>query len=170
VGLIFTAAAIGVMVAAAGRWRQAPSLRSTCVDSRITCGDVVTDTTIGTDPTRFSAEDYERWICWPRVVDRDRGGERVHALTLQPDQQATITLRPQGEDLDLAAILTRHCPADTTERPPSCEMWPKPGAELERVTLQGGSIVTDWLVVVEGAEGREGAYTLEVACTDAGGE
>lgn len=132
-------------------------------DSAIHCGQVLRDTTAGAPTGRYSTRDYERWICYPGVDDRDRGGERSYALDLGRHRAASVHLRPSYVDLDVAAV-----PAFDPALPPTGR--PHGDCEVTFPTVKdlaiSASVSTRWLLLVEGADGREGDFELEVTCDD----
>jgi len=137
-----------------------------CRTSRITCGQTISGHTSG-GIDNFGTEFYERHKCWPGTIDHDGGDERVYLLSLpQGGHRATAWLDTPCADLNLAAIRVPEptaCPnLDTSIR--QCEMSVQEGTKREKVELVSQSGPAHWLLVVEGRDAEEGAFSLQVDC------
>lgn len=135
-----------------------------CVTGVIHCGETLIGHTIG-GVQRFDSLFYEKKFCTPRVTNHDGGDERVYKLEMpEGDWTAIVTLDTPCADLDLAALKWDgdDCPT-IKHQVHQCDMWPKDGKQREQVRLVSQNPTT-WLLVVEGKDEHEGAFSLTVQC------
>ena len=115
--------------------------------------------------TRLHTKFYEKNHCTPGTTNHDGGDERFYRLSLPDgDTMAVVTLESPCANLDLAAFKWNgdDCPSGDTSVS-RCEMWPKDGTKSEQVKLTNRG-KADWLLVVEGQDEEEGAFSLSVEC------
>lgn len=141
-----------------------------CLTSKITCGEVVIGHTRGgTD--RYDTRFYEQNRCTPATTDHDGGDERAYLLEMPPgERRALVWLDTPCADLDLAAVLLpmdqEACPEGDAQVP-RCEMRRRKGTEREHLELVTQSkSPSRWLLLVEGVDDHEGAFSLTVQCAE----
>jgi hypothetical protein len=140
-----------------------------CITGTLECGQTVVGHTRG-GVDRFDTYFYEKKFCTPATTYHDSGDERVYVLDVPeiPRGQghtAIVTLDTPCADLDLAAFKWNEEGCPTNDHLISqCEMWPEDGTSREMVKLVTQH-ATRWLVVVEGKDDNEGAFSLTVQCT-----
>lgn len=137
-----------------------------CLSGTITCGQTVVGHTLG-GGNHFTTQFYEKKQCTPATTDHDGGDERVYKLEIpEGDHRVTVHLDTPCADLDLASMRWSGDDCPTLEDAlQTCDMWPKPGTESEKVTMVSRKAST-WLLVVEGKGDAEGAFSLTVDCAD----
>lgn len=134
-----------------------------CVGATVlTCGSSVTGTTEG-GTSQLANPRYVQAFCFPASVHDHDGPERAYRLDVPDHQEATVTLTSACVDLDVMVMAWSdgdRCPGDA-ELISECE------ADVDR---GGGSLKIDvfnsrsYTVVVDGAAGVAGPYTLGVTC------
>jgi len=137
-----------------------------CLSGTLSCGDTVVGHTLG-GVNHFTTQFYEKHHCTPGLTNHDGGDERVYALTLpEGDHVAEVYLDTPCADLDLAAIKWSgdDCPS-VDANVMQCEMWPKKRNKREKVKIVSRG-ETRWLIVVEGKDEAEGAFSVHVACRE----
>lgn len=134
------------------------------VTGTVSCGQTVIGHTAG-GVAKFNTAFYEKKHCWPGVINKDGGDERIYRLTLPRDRmRATVTLTTPCADLDVMAF-----PWNGAELPGitgnvlRCEQVRKEGRQAETIDLVSQRQDT-WYIVVEGKDADEGAFSLSVAC------
>ena len=135
-----------------------------CLSGTLSCGDTIVGHTQG-GVQLFDTKFYEKRYCTPATTNHDGGDERVYKLVLPDrDLEVDVYLDTPCADLDLAAMEWNgdECPNEGSHIR-RCEMWPKDQNAREKVHLssKGGST---WLIVVEGKDDEEGAFSLTVDC------
>lgn len=140
---------------------ESPAPRG-CVSGTLSCGGSVEGTTLGGDSAWDDAF-YSKAFCFP-AGDRHSGSERVYVLQLPELTEATITLKSDCVDLDLAAVAWAYDGR-------SCPSLGHAIAECEGDAKRGGGTVKlqafkprTYLVAVDGKAGAVGPYALSVAC------
>lgn len=135
-----------------------------CLSGTLSCGDTIVGHTQG-GVQQFDTKFYEKRYCTPATTNHDGGDERVYRLELpERDLEVDVYLDTPCADLDLAAVewSGEDCPTEGAMIR-RCEMWPKDNHQREKVHLssKGGST---WLIVVEGKDDEEGAFSITVDC------
>lgn len=135
---------------------------SSCISGTLTCGGTVAGTTRGGD-SNVSDPFYAGAFCFPSG-DRHDGAERVYLLEAPPQMDVQVNLDSPCADLDIAAVAWNYdgrCP--TENHPvPECEgSNARGGATLRLNTFQA----RDYLIFVDGKDGAEGNFRLQVSCT-----
>jgi hypothetical protein len=93
--------------------------------------------------------------------DRDHAGERTYALRVPAGQRPRLDLRSHGKKLSVAAL--GGVPCFSTENTPSfCQMLIEDGLQ-EQIYLPPDK-VEEWWIVIEGEDGIEGSFDLDVSC------
>ncbi len=135
-----------------------------CVTDTIKCGQTIVGHTVG-GVNRYNTRFYEANFCTPALTNHDGGDERVYRLVVPDgDRTALVTLDSPCADVDMAALRWSRddCPAKNNTIH-QCEMWPEPQGSREQVRLVSQKETT-WLIVVEGKDEEEGAFSLSVQC------
>ncbi len=135
---------------------------SGCISGTLTCGSSVAGTTRGGD-SLVSDPFYAGSFCFP-AGDRHDGAERVYLFEAPPQTDVQVKLDSPCADLDIAAVAWNYdgrCP--TENHPvPECEASnARGGATLRLNTFQA----RDYLIFVDGKQGAEGSFRLQVSCT-----
>ncbi|MCB9777290.1 MAG: hypothetical protein H6742_01835 [Alphaproteobacteria bacterium] len=130
----------------------------------LTCGGSVEGWT-GAGEMTWGDDFYQRAFCTPRRSDYDGSPEVVYELLLEADVQADIKLTSPCTDLDLVAVAWQvGIPGlEHTGRIAECEMDAKTGDGKIRLTTV--SKPQRYLVAVDGKEGNEGNFRLDVQCS-----
>jgi hypothetical protein len=136
-----------------------------CVTQEIHCGETVIGHTRG-GVNRFNSQWWRQYFCWPDTVNHNGGDERVYKLhvPLEGRIMTTITLDTPCANLDMMVFpwSGSTCPG-LDANIPDCESMRKAGTERERVDEVDDGPIT-YLVVVEGTDEEEGAFSLTVQC------
>lgn len=137
-----------------------------CVDAIVACGDRITDTTVGARKDRVSGHQYEKWLCWPNLDDLSSSGEKTYLLHIPPKYtEVTLSLKPHREKLAMAVMLGTPCFTDQTS-PLNCDFYPFEDLdEFRPLLLKAPPRRTDDVfIVIEGKDGIEGSFDLDVQC------
>lgn len=136
-----------------------------CITDTIQCGQTIVGHTAG-GVNRYNTRFYEKNFCTPALTNHDGGDERVYKLHMPAgDRVALVTLDSPCADVDMAALKwndSGKCPSGDSMIH-QCEMWPQPKGAREQVKLVSQKETT-WLVVVEGKDEHEGAFSISVQC------
>jgi hypothetical protein len=139
-----------------------------CISGTLSCGETLRGHTKG-GGKHFDTKFYEKKFCWPATQDHDGGDERVYQLNIPEGDKikATVTLSTPCTDLDIAAIEwdRTQCPT-ISNHINRCETTTKSGKKSETLKLMSGPEGSTWLLVVEGKDDEEGAFSISVECGD----
>jgi hypothetical protein len=142
-----------------------------CVSSDIKCGQTIVGHTRG-GSKNFDTKWYDDHYCWPETRNHNGGDERLYrfdpnANGIPARFWATVWFdTPCEQDIDVTVFMSRDgnvCPAQSIK---NCEM-PNPFTpqnrtrRSERVLIDPGEI---WYVLVEGADDKEGAFSVTFDC------
>ncbi len=139
-----------------------------CINGTLSCGETLRGHTKG-GGKHFDTKFYEKKFCWPATQNHSGGDERVYQLVIPEGKKikAEVTLTTPCADLDMAAIEwdRTQCPtiANHINR---CETTTKTGTKSETLKLMSAPEGSTWLVVVEGKDKEEGAFSISVECGD----
>lgn len=137
-----------------------------CSTAEITCGEIIHGDTKGGE-SQYSNAFYREKYCTP-LPDNYTGAERVYHVLIPPNNLAEIELYSPCEDLDVFAMVwseTDRCP--TIEHNVSeCEAGIRRGGD--RIKLYTDYNPKNYLIVVDGKQGVEAPFALEVRCADNG--
>jgi hypothetical protein len=155
----------GIYAGQCGELEQGGSITGPdCLSGVLHCGDTIVGHTVG-GVNRFTTQFYEKKFCTPATTNHDGGDERVYRIDLpEGDRTALVTLDSPCADLDVAAVKWKGdtCPG-VSHAVNACEMWPKPKGQRETVRIVSQK-ASSWLIVVEGKDEEEGAFSLSVQC------
>ncbi len=139
-----------------------------CVTDFIECDQTIIGHTRG-GTKNFSTKWYESNFCTPATTFHDSGDERVYKFSFPDDKEwrAWFTLDTPCADLDVFVIQWdgTKCPTDAhIGQGMECDAKVQDGTARERPEAVTDGNWRNWLVVVEGKDGEEGAFALTAQC------
>ncbi len=132
-----------------------------CLSGRLSCGDVVTGTTVGGEAA-MGDDFYASQFCLPSGDDYS-GSERVYLFEAPARQDVRVKLTSDCVDLDLVAVAWNYdgrCPTEN-HRVPECEASATRGGGTLRLNTFNAR---DYLLIVDGKHRATGTFRLEVEC------
>jgi hypothetical protein len=138
-----------------------------CVTSTLSCDTRKIDT-LKRGYALYGAAAYQAWYCGWTGGDPWSGSERVYAFEHPGTGTVTFTLDTPCAEMDLVVLRWGYfasegtCPTESTSLISECEMDMDSG-DSGQVSVYASS-PADYLVIVDGVDGAEENFSLEIAC------
>lgn len=138
-----------------------------CITDELQCGDVIYGTTVG-GSTAYDHEQYDAWTCGGPATNLDwSAAERIYEIWVAPGQSATVRLYIECGALTLRTVHTTDvCPVELEKHCVYAGLT-SPNSQIREHELfnHGANPVSArHEVVVDGRDGFEGNYRLDVIC------